>query len=149
MSESKLVAVAREMVEGFNTGDFRRATRHMAADIVYEEVATQRTFRGPAEWEEATRQWKEAMPDLRGNVTKTVVSGDTVVHEITWEGTQSGPLSMQGETVPASGQRSSTRATQVIVFDGDKVKTMRHYFDLLGFMQKIGAVPLHKRAGRG
>lgn len=147
MSESKLVAIARDVMEGFNAGDFRRSMQHMAVDIAYEEVATQRTFHGAAEWEQATRQWKEAMPDLKGAITNAFVSGNTVVQEIAWEGTHKGPLQIEGETIPPSGQRCLVRAAQVIVFDGDKVKTVRHYFDLFAFMQKIGAIPRKQRAG--
>jgi steroid delta-isomerase-like uncharacterized protein len=145
MAEQNLTQIARELIEAFNAGDVSRFKKTVAADVVYDEVGTQRQIRGADNWVRTWEQWRHAMPDVKGTITNTVSSGNTVVQEITWEGTQSGPLELPGGTSPASGKRQVTRATQVMVFEGDRVKESRHYFDMLSLLQQIGAIPQQVR----
>ena len=51
--------------------------------------------------------------------------------------------------VLASGKRQITRASQVLVFADNRVKESRHYFDMLSFLQQIGAIPLPTGASAG
>ena len=44
-------------------------------------------------------------------------------------------------TIPPSGRKVEVPAVQVINVSGDKITQVRHYFDLLGLLQQIGAVP--------
>ena len=81
------------------------------------------------------------MPDVKGTVTNAFASGNNAVLEVTWEGTQTGPMDGPGGTLPPSGKRQTTRAAWVFEFDGDKIKESRQYFDMLSFMQQIGAMP--------
>ena len=40
------------------------------------------------------------MPDVKGSVTNAVASGNTVVLEVTWEGTHTGPLAGPKGAIP-------------------------------------------------
>ena len=146
MAETNLTAVAREMIEAFNAGDMERGKKVLAANSVYDEVATQRRLQGPDAIVQSWNQWRQAMPDVKGRITNTVASANTVVQEITWEGTHTGTLNLPGNSLPPTGKRQTTRATQVVVFDGNKVKECRHYFDVLSLLQQLGAVPQATRA---
>ncbi len=90
---------------------------------------------------EVWEQWRSASPDVNGTITNAVASGNTVVQEITWQATQTGPLSLPGRTIPPSGKRHVTRSSLVLVFEGDRVKESRLYFDMLSLLQQIGAIP--------
>jgi len=81
------------------------------------------------------------MPDSRGSVTNTLISGNTVVLEVTWQGTRTGPLVGLKGTVPATGKQQTTRTSWVLNFDGGKIKESRHYFDMLSLMQQLGILP--------
>ena len=81
------------------------------------------------------------MPDVKGTVNQAFASGDTVVLEITWNGTQTGPLQGPSGTIPATGKQQTTRAGWVLNFEGGKIKDSRHYFDMLSFMQQLGVIP--------
>ena len=78
------------------------------------------------------------MPDVRGTVTHAWATGNTVVLEITWKGTHTGPLQGPSGIVPATGKPQTTRAGWVLNFDGGKIKDSRHYFDMFSFMQQLG-----------
>jgi steroid delta-isomerase-like uncharacterized protein len=149
MSTQKLVRLADEQLDAFNSGNLDGVKRFLTDNFVYDEAATGRTVRGPEAFVELLRQWKEAMPDVRGVVTSTIVSGDTVLREITWQGTHDGNLRLPGASVPPSGRRIVTRAAEVLVFEGEKVRETRHYFDMLAFLQQAGALPQQTGSATG
>jgi steroid delta-isomerase-like uncharacterized protein len=141
MAGRDLVSLARENIEAFSAGDWDRWRATVPPDAVYEEPATGRRVQGRDQLQELARGWKRAFPDVRGTVTTAVAAGDTVTLEITWEGTHTGPLEGPGGPIPASGKRTVTKAAQVITCEGGALKETRHYFDLLGLLQQIGALP--------
>ena len=146
MSKQDLTQVARGLVEAFNASDWERCKAAMTSDSVYDEVGTSRRLQGVGEIIRCWQGWKEAMPDASGTVTNTWITGNTVVIEVTWKGTHTGPLQGPTGTVQATGKQQTTRSSWVMNFDGGKVKESRHYFDMLSFMQQLG---LLSRAATG
>ena len=136
-----LTTIAREAVEAFNASDWERTKAIMTHDYVYNEVGTQRRIQGPEEVVAALQGWKEAMPDVTGSVTNALASGNTVTLEVTWEGTQTGPLEGPMGTIPASGRRQVTSSAWILTFEGEKIKESNHYFDMLSLLTQIGAIP--------
>jgi steroid delta-isomerase-like uncharacterized protein len=136
------VQLAKQGVEAFSAGDWERFKAPLSADSVYEEFSTQQKIQGPDQIVESIKGWKKAFPDAKGTITKAIESDDTVVLEITWEGTQSGPLESAMGTIPASHKRSKIPAVQVVTFRGDKVVSTKHYFDLMTILAQIGALPM-------
>jgi len=140
MAEQDLIATARGIVEAFNKSDWER-TRALVGNGVYHEVGTQRRLQGGDEVLPALQGWKQAMPDVTGTVTNAFASGNQVVLEVTWSGTHTGPLQTPTGPIPASGKRQSTPSAWIFQFEGDKIKESRQYFDMVAFLQQIGAMP--------
>jgi steroid delta-isomerase-like uncharacterized protein len=133
--------LARESIECFNAGDFERLRSLLAEDSYEEELATQRRLEGVDAQMDAARGWKQAFPDARGTVHGTYADGSNVTLELTWEGTQSGPLAMpDGQELPPSNRRVAVRACQVMEIEEGKVTATRHYFDLMTLLQQIGVM---------
>jgi steroid delta-isomerase-like uncharacterized protein len=128
---------AKGVVEAFNNDDWD-ATRTLIGGSTYNELGTQRSLTGDAIIE-ALQGWKAAMPDVKGTVTGAVESGERVVLEVTWEGTQTGEMVTEQGTIPPSGRRQRTPSAFVFDFDGGTLKESRHYFDMLTFLKQIGA----------
>lgn len=154
MVEQDLVRLARDFVEIFNAGDFQRYKTLLTPDCVYHELATQRRIQGVDKIIESDQEWKQAFPDAKGTVTSTCASSSTVTLEITWEGTQTGPLMGPGGAIPASGKRAVVPACMVLTFQGDKLKECHHYFDMMTLLQQVrGSTPgwscIPVIAGRG
>jgi len=141
MAEQDPIRVARENIEAFNAGDWQRVKATLAPDSVYDEVGTQRRLQGADEIVQALQGWKQAMPDAKGTITNAIASGNTVTQEITWEGTQTGPLMGPSGSLPASGKRQVTRAAWIATIQGDQIKESHHYFDMMSLLQQIGAAP--------
>jgi steroid delta-isomerase-like uncharacterized protein len=133
--------VARESVEAYNAGDFDRLRSLLADDFYEEELATQRRLEGADARVEAARAWKQAFPDEHGTITGAYTRGNTVALELTWVGTQSGPMATpDGQELPPSNKRITVKSVEVIEVEDDKVKVLRHYFDLMTLLQQIGAM---------
>ena len=141
MTEQDLIQAARGVVDKFNTSDWEGYEAALASDSVYDEVGTSRRVNGTGEIIRCLQEWKEAMPDVTGEVTSATATGDTVVLEVTWTGTHTGPLQSPGGVIPATGKQQTTRASWLMKFDGGKLEESRHYFDMLSFMQQLGVLP--------
>ena len=138
MAEQDLIPAARGAVDAFNASDWEGYKTAMTSDCEYDEVGTSRILRGVGEIIRCFQEWKQAMPDVRGTVTNAWATGNTVVLEVTWKGTHTGPLQGPSGMVPATGKQQTTRAGWVLNFDGGKIKDSRHYFDMFSFMQQLG-----------
>jgi steroid delta-isomerase-like uncharacterized protein len=133
--------VARESIDCYNAGDFDRLRSLLADDFYEEELATQRRLEGADARIEAAQGWKRAFPDEQGTIAGVYTSGNTVVLELTWKGTHSGPLSTpDGRELPPSNKPVTVKSVQVIEIEGGKMKALRHYFDLMTLLQEIGAM---------
>jgi steroid delta-isomerase-like uncharacterized protein len=133
--------LARESIECFNADEFDRLRSLLADDSYEEELSTQRRLEGADAQIDAAKAWKQAFPDGRGTVSGIHADGNTVTIELTWEGTQSGPMQTpDGQELPPSNRHGSVKACQVIEIEDGKIKATRHYFDLLTLLQQIGAM---------
>ncbi len=135
------ITIARENIDAGNAQDWPRFKATLADGVVYDEVGTGRKIKGADQWVEAYQGWFQAFPDVKGNITSSFASGDTAIVELTWDGTQTGPLVGPAGTIPPSGKRQKTRATLVLTIDDGKIKEAHHYFDMLSLLQQIGAIP--------
>ena len=131
--------VARANIEAFNVGDWKGLAATFADQCVYDELATHRHLEGQDAIVEANRGWKEAFPDATGRIDRAMADNGTVTLEITWEGTQSGPLHMPASEIAPSNRRISLRAAQVFEIEGERIREAHHYFDLTSLLQQIGA----------
>jgi steroid delta-isomerase-like uncharacterized protein len=134
-----MVRIAREQIEAFNSGEWERMESGLASGSSYEEYGTRRTIDGPEKIVELFKGWKQAFPDAAGTITAAVASGDKAALEVTWNGTQTGPLVTAAGTIPASGKRQKTPAALFFAFTGDKITECRHYFDSQTLLEQIGA----------
>ena len=136
------VQLAKQGIEAYSAGDWERFKAPLSSDAVYEELSTQRRVQGPDAIVELSKGWRKAFPDSKGTITKVVEGPDTVVLEITWEGTHHGELASKMGPIPATHKRVKIPAVQVISFKGDKVSATKHYFDLMTLLAQIGKLPM-------
>jgi steroid delta-isomerase-like uncharacterized protein len=135
---AELTAEAKRVVEAFNNDDWDTA-KGLFGDSTYNELGTQRSLAGADAIIGALQGWKTAMPDVKGTVTSAAESGQRVVLEVTWEGTQTGEMVTEQGTIPPSGKRQKTPSAFIFDYENGKLKESRHYFDMLTFLKQIGA----------
>lgn len=140
-SDHDLITTGRGFIDAFNAADWVAFASSLAANAVYDEVGTSRRIEGVAAVVACLQDWKQAMPDVEGTVDHAFSDGTTVLFELTWRGTHTGPLLGPSGAIPPTGKAQTTRSTWVLSFDGGKITESRHYFDMLSMMQQLGLLP--------
>ena len=140
-------AVATELVEAFNVGDWERLRATLHPNVVYDESGTQRRVAGADAYIRLCQAWKESFPDARGAVQATITSDQRVAQEVLWEGTHGGPLAVPGGSVTASGKRISVRGSMWYTIADGRAREIHHHLDVMTLMQQIGALPAPAAVG--
>jgi steroid delta-isomerase-like uncharacterized protein len=138
---TKMLDTIRKSLADFSAGRWDSVRKSLADDLVYEELATQTSCRRADEVVNALKRWKRAFPDLEANVLGGFESGDRVVAEVEWQGTQSGPLEGPFGTIQPSNKRGKTRGAIVATVKNGKIVQEHVYFDMLGVLSQIGIAP--------
>lgn len=133
MTEQDAIRLASENVEAYNEGNWERFRAALASDVVYDEIGGQRTLHGADEFVNAYQGWKEAGPDGKGSITNALAVGNTVLLEVTWTATNTGPMGSN----PPTGKTWNVRGAQVVVLQDDKIKELRQYFDMNTITQQL------------
>lgn len=141
MTDQENIQTARENVAAFSAKDWTRFKATLSPQSVYDEKGTQRRVQGADQVVHLSQGWAQAFPDAQGTITSAVASGDSVVVELIWEGTQTGPLQGPAGEYAASGKRVKLPAVQVFTLQGGKITETHHYFDSTTLMQQLGAIP--------
>ena len=128
---------ASSVVEAFNSSDWDAVSRLLGSST-YNEHGTQRSLKG-ADILDAMKGWKTAMPDVKGSITGGAEVGNQVILEVSWHGTHTGQLATPDGEIPASGKSQTTPGAWIFDYEGDSLVDSRHYFDMLTFLQQIGA----------
>jgi predicted ester cyclase len=79
-----------------------------------------------------------SVPDAKGTITKVTEGVDTVVLEITWQGTRTGHIISSLGAIPTSQKRVTLAPVEVVRFKGHTVAETRHFFDPMTLLAQIG-----------
>ncbi len=135
-----LTEVAKASVLAYNEKNWDKVRSTVTPGVVYDEVATNRRVQGINDVLNLWRGWATAIPDSRATFNNEFVSGNTVVLELTWTGTHTGPLQMPNGEIAPTGKRINLRACQVIDVTGDKATNIRQYFDMATLLNQLGVM---------
>ena len=141
MGATEATNVASALIDAFSAGDLTRFRATLDPDVDYEETGTGRRTVGADAYVALCQGWRDAFPDALGTVARAVANGPVVAQEVTWEGTQTGPLATASGTLPASGRRIAVPATLWYTMRDGRAIAIRHHLDLLTMLQQLGAVP--------
>ena len=133
-------AVARAQLEAFNDEDWDRFAELSHPDIVYTEAGTGRRIVGIEPYLEALREWKVALPDVRGDIRRAIGEGGTVAEDVLWRGTQDGPLGTAGGDIPPTGRSIEVSATLWVTVRDGRVADVEHHLDVLTLLAQIGVL---------
>lgn len=81
-------------------------------------------------------------PGMVHTIERSWETGDVVVVEGRWTGTQTGPLSLpDGSVLPATGRTAEFPWCGIGRVEAGLLKSVHVYFDTLSFMAQLGPVP--------
>ncbi len=138
--------IVRAGYDAFNThtadpSSLDPVTTYFAQDCEKVDVASNMTFRGP----EGMKQWLTgfitACPDARVEVTNLFATEDRAVVECILGGTHTGPLHGPAGALPPGGRSMRLQACEVFQVRNGMIVSHYTYYDLLGLLQQLGALP--------
>lgn len=137
----RMKELCEQQLNAFAAGDWNTYKAGLTDAATYEEEATGRRAQGPDAIVQAVEPWKRAFPDVKVTIREAIGSGDALVVELEWTGTHLGPLVSPFGTIPATRKAGNLLAVQVVRFDGEKIREVRHYFDILSLLRQMGVAP--------
>ncbi len=138
LSPKQLIAAAKAPLMAYNDKNWDAARASITPDFVYDEVATERKVQGVDNVMPLMKEWGEAILDSKATFDNAYVSGNTVVIELTWRGTHTGPLNLPSGPVPGTGKSIEIRSCNVFEITGDKASMQRQYFDMGTMLRQLG-----------
>jgi steroid delta-isomerase-like uncharacterized protein len=141
VSPQALVDAAKAPFVGYNEKNWERVKATITPDFVYDEVPSRRKAQGVEEVLHLWHGWAHAFPDSRCSFDNALVSGDSVVLELTWRGTHRGELQTPNGPIAATGKPIEIRACAIVELAGDKARLQRHYFDMATLLSQLGLHP--------
>jgi steroid delta-isomerase-like uncharacterized protein len=138
ISQQQLIDAAKAPMLAFNEKNWDTVRASITSDFVYDEVATNRRVQGVDQVLPLWQGWATAFPDAKATFHRELLSGNTVVLEVSWRGTHKGALQTPNGPIAATGKGIDVRACTVIEVEGDKAKVQRHYFDMTTLLQQLG-----------
>jgi steroid delta-isomerase-like uncharacterized protein len=133
-----VVDTARSSVSAYNEKNWDKARGLLSPGCVYDEVGTNRKVQGINDVVALWQGWARAFPDSKATFDNELTMGNTVVLELTWRGTHTGPLQTPRGDLAPTGKKIEVRACQVIEVAGDKAKMIRQYLDMAGLLKQLG-----------
>ena len=140
MTDEQKIELGKEFVASFNNGDWESLKGSLCTEVNYIEIPTKTEINGVDKFVELCKGWKSTMSDCSGEVTNAHASGDTVILEITWTGTQSGPMQTPLGVHPSSGKFQKMDGAQILKIGDEKITNIRNHFDLLSMLMQFGAI---------
>ena len=138
-SQQTLIDAAKTSIVAYNEKHWDEATKALAPNVVYEETGTNQSLHGVSDVLAAWKGWAFAFPDSKATFDAVHVSGDdTVILEVTWRGTHTGPMGSPAGDIPATGKSIEVRTCQVIQIADGKTQRIHHYLDLATMMNQLG-----------
>ncbi len=140
MDRNELAKLDDEMLGAWNDRDVATFLSHCADDIVWHDVGLPEPLQGKEAAGEYFTGWMTAFPDMHANQINRVIGEDTVAAEVIFGGTNSGPLQMGEDTIPATGKTVSNKGAYFARAKDGKLVEMHTYPDLAGMMTQLGLV---------
>ncbi len=140
-TEGNEALIHRLIDEGWNHGNLDVVDEVMADNFVHHDpIDPNRQSRaGYKQW---LTEALNAFPDFHVTVDDMFSSGEQVTTRWTIQGTHQSELVSSMGTFPASGSHVITTGITIGRFRDGKLVEDWHYWDALGFLVQIGAIPM-------
>ena len=110
-----------------------------AEDITFEDMAIGHKAAGKEESTAYVQGWKTAFPDMVGQCNNRFESGNTMVEECSWTGTNTGEMTApDGSNIPPTGKSVNIKNFFIYEFENGKIKSMKNYLDMMSMMGQLG-----------
>ena len=138
--------MSAELVDRFfkamSDGDMDTVRSVFHEDCVSTDFATGQVSKGIDGNMQDVEMWRASFGDIKVEAISHTVSGNTVVTEMKFTGTNDGDMPMpDGSSIPATGNTVQMQGCQICEFKDGKMINARQYYDMMGMMAQLGLMP--------
>lgn len=137
MSREDNIRIAEEHLEAESKRELGRLLETLTEDCLYEESLLERPIQGKLDIERYYKELWEGFPDFTYTVTNRVADEHTVVYEMTFRGTHTGPF----RGIPPTGRSGEVKGVVVFPMKDGRATGERIYIDGLSFLIQLGVLP--------
>lgn len=130
----RLTQLTRRCWDEWQRRDWDAMVPRMAPDIVMEDVAEGRSYRGPAAVRARLERFVEAFPNGQIAVLDIAESADRTTSQLAFVGTNTGPF----EGRPPTHRAVTLRFCEVFTFRGDRISRVEEYYDREAMLRQLG-----------
>lgn len=141
MSREDVERIDNEGMSAWDSRDPDGFVRLFADDFVWLDDTTQEPIRSAEAGQQYIQGWFTAFPDMRVRETNRVLSDDAVAVEVEFTGTNTGPLSMGGREMPATGKSVTGHGSYFARIENGKIAEFHSHPDAAGLMMQLGLLP--------
>jgi steroid delta-isomerase-like uncharacterized protein len=138
MSREELERLDAQGMAAWDTHDADAFIGMFADDFVWHDWTVAEPIRDKQAAREYFSSWATAFPDMRVKQVAQVIGEDSVAAEVLWEGTNSGPMTMGGMTIPPTGKHVTGRGTYIAKVRDGKVVDFSSHPDVAGMAMQLG-----------
>lgn len=138
LSAKELIAAAKAPILAYGEKNWEAMKAACTTNFVYDEIATGRKVEGIDKCLSVWKSWATAFPDSKATFHEAHASASTVIVELSWHGTNTGPLELPSGPIAATGKKIDIRACIVVNMVGDKAASERQYFDMATMFRQLG-----------
>ena len=144
MSVQDNLKLDEENFAAWNAHDIERSLAIYSDEIVWMDVGSPQPMRGKDAVRQYIQGWFSAFPDIKITVTNRLVTEDQVAGELTFTGTNSGPLQFGpgAPAIPGTGKKANGKATYFVRIKNGKAVEVHTYPDTAGMMMQLGLMPM-------
>jgi steroid delta-isomerase-like uncharacterized protein len=139
--------LAHTIYDRFNRDDFAGVLALATDD--WEGVAHHvgMSFTGKDGFMQFMQGFKGAFPDCTVTITNQVLAGDQIVNQISWTGTNKGPLLTPSGPIPPTSKVVRSVACEVWQIRDGKLAAVQNYQDGAAILAQLGLLPLPEPVG--
>ncbi len=141
MTVDELIALDDRGMAAWDAHDVDGFTALFADDFVYIDDSVPTPMTSSEEIRDYMQAWYTAFPDMRARETNRVVGEDSVACELEFTGTNTGPLEMGGQELPATGREVTGRGTYFAKAKDGRITEFHAHPDVAGMMVQLGMMP--------
>jgi len=134
--DSKIEIVQRHYAN-VSAGTIEHDREIVSKDIIHESLVAG-TVKGLENFLSRIKGFKQSFPDLQFDLRTIAETGDIVMVEGLFTGTNTGPMSGPGGTVPATGKTVRLPFVDVWKISNGQISENRIYYDQVTFLGQLG-----------
>jgi steroid delta-isomerase-like uncharacterized protein len=141
MTRDEMIALDDRGMAAWDSHNTEGFAALFADDFVYLDDSSPAPLRSKEEVTSYMEAWYTAFPDMRATETNRVVGEDSVAAEIEFTGTNTGPLAMGGQEIPATGRSITGHGTYFVKAQDGRITEFHAHPDTAGMMMQLGLMP--------